>query len=150
MPLTVEAVGMLISGAGASGALIACLFAFAALIVVVVRQIRRAWRADDGTHDLIKNLMAERDRAIEAADTAVRERNAAVQDLLAAQQLAETSSLRLSEVENEMLAMKREMSGMQHKLDEMVLEQREANRLIQAQSAVIEELRRLLSMREGE
>lgn len=138
-----EVLGVLLSGAGASGVLIASLTALAALLGIVLMQIRKFNTADRGTQALLVSLTEERNRANQIADQAMRERNEAVQQLLAVDHQAKHSDKRIQELENEVLQLRENVKTLQQTLDDVARELRQATELITAQKAVIDELRQM-------
>ncbi|MEN2425978.1 hypothetical protein AA0N74_08050 [Chromobacterium vaccinii] len=138
-----EVLGVLLSGAGASGVLIASLIALAALLGIVLMQIRKFNTADRGTQALLVSLTEERNRANQIADQAMRERNEAVQQLLAVDHEAKRSDKRTQELENEVLELRENVKTLQQTLDGVARELRQATELITAQKAVIDELRQM-------
>ncbi|AXE37169.1 hypothetical protein [Chromobacterium phragmitis] len=138
-----EVLGVLISGAGASGVLIASLMALAALLGIVLMQIRKFNTADRGTQALLVSLTEERNRANQIADQAMRERNEAVQQLLAVDHQAKRSDTRILELEHEVLLLRENVKTLQQTLDGMARELNQATQLITAQKAVIDELRQM-------
>lgn len=149
-----ETIGVLITGAGASAALVAVTITLLLFLTAMGWQLRRFMQADRQTQSLLVKLEGERDRAVADKERAEAAMHTALAERQSAEHAAQRSAERMGEMEQEVAELQTRVTLLTTTVEQLREEQRHmleelrtAHQTIAAQTMVIEQFKTMLQER---